>query len=139
MKFARLFSNYRGMDATPAVQEIGKRGEQLAFDYLVDAGYEILERNFRFRNGEVDLIVARDNFIIFVEVKTADFSSGNFHPFGPPETWVTRRKQIYLFNSAEYFLWKRSLLGANCRFDLITVRLFRGGPRIDHYPNAYWR
>jgi len=125
-----------------AVQQsraVGDLGESIACEYLQKEGYRILDQNYRFRNGEIDLIARYGDFLVFVEVKTADLSQGNFHPFGPPETWLTRRKQLFLFRSAEYYLWKKGLSGSNCRFDLIAIRLFRDGPRIDHYPNAFWR
>ncbi len=63
-----------------AKDDLGRRGEEFALSYLTDAGYELVERNWRCAQGEVDLIVARDGEVVFVEVKTR--SSLRFgHPF----------------------------------------------------------
>lgn len=50
--------------------ELGRYGEDLATDYLKDQGYDVLERNIRYRFGEVDIIAKKENMLIVVEVKT---------------------------------------------------------------------
>lgn len=63
-----------------AKDDLGRRGEDCALTYLTAAGYQLVERNWRCAQGEVDLIVARDGEVVFVEVKTR--SSVRFgHPF----------------------------------------------------------
>ena len=51
-------------------KNIGDSGEEIAANYLIGKGYEIIERNFRTNVGEIDIIAAHDGFIVFVEVKT---------------------------------------------------------------------
>jgi len=68
--------------------EIGKYGENIAFDYLLKNGYKIKERNWRFGKGEIDVIAEENNTIVIVEVKTR---SSEY--FGDPEESVSRKKQ----------------------------------------------
>ena len=121
------------------MRQVGQIGEMIAAEYLEEKNYRILERNFCFRNGEVDLIAACDNLVVFVEVKTTDLRTGKKHPFGEPETWLTKRKQSFLYKSAEYYIWKKAIKDKDFRFDLITVRLGEDSNTVDHYENAFWK
>lgn len=112
---------------------LGELGEQAAADYLAGQGYCILERNYRSRGGEVD-IVARDRQggIVFVEVKTRRTLS-----YGPPQLAVTARKQRQISKGALSWLSRKRLHDAAARFDVIAVLLEEGACRIDHIPNAF--
>lgn len=116
-------------------KELGERGEQLAFDFLIGKGYEILERNYRYGHGEID-IVARDpgsNHTVFVEVKTRQ----NLE-YGEPEYAITKRKQKQIRKMAELYLYEKEIKELDCRFDVIAVLLERDGkPTINHYENAF--
>lgn len=118
-----------------ATKEVGDEGEEIAVEHLVKNGYEIVERNYRFSKGEID-IIAKDpetGFIIFVEVK----SKKNLE-FGDPVYSVTKNKIKQIRRMAELYLYDKEIKEVDCRFDVITV-LLRGKhkPVIEHYMNAF--
>jgi putative endonuclease len=120
---------------TKATKQFGDEGEEIAVVYLVKKGYEIIERNYRFGKGELD-IVAKDpetNYTVFVEVK----SRKNLE-FGDPVYSVTKNKIKQIKRMAEHYLYDKEIGEINCRFDVVTV-LLRGKqkPVIEHYENAF--
>ena len=101
----------------PNNRQTGAAYEQLAADYLMEQGYEILERNFRCRQGEIDIIAREKAYLCFVEVK---FRRGN--GCGSPLAAVTERKQKKILQVARYYLMRNSLpLDTACRFDVVAV------------------
>lgn len=78
----------------------GKIGEKVAQDYLLKKGYQILTTNFRLRQGEIDIIAAKNKTLVFVEVKLKN----NFSP-GLPEEMITPKKVAKIKKMAEYFLF----------------------------------
>ncbi|MDU5107815.1 YraN family protein, partial [Clostridium sp.] len=82
-------------------KDIGSYGEDLAIDYLKNKGYTIVARNFRNRNGEIDLVCKYLDIIIFIEVK----SRYSYH-FGLPRESVTYFKQKKIIYISKYFLYK---------------------------------
>ena len=115
-------------------QATGQQGEQAAADYLLRSGYKILERNFRSRGGEVD-IVARDRqgCIAFVEVKTRRSLA-----YGLPQQAVTTRKQRQISKGALSWLSRNRLHNSSARFDVIAVLLQNGAePQLEHIINAF--
>ncbi len=76
----------------------GNKGEELAAAYLVKKGYSLLERNWRFRHWEVDIIATKDRFLHFIEVKTRHSLR-----YGRPEESITRDKMSNLRNAAEEY------------------------------------
>ena len=117
---------------------IGDRGEQAAADFLLQKNYEILSRQFRYRNGEIDIVAKTNGVLVFVEVKTADLTRTGVSAYGDPETWLDAKKQKFLRKSAEYYLWKNKIGEIDCRFDLIAVRLHADREEINHIENAFW-
>ncbi|HET6878123.1 MAG TPA: YraN family protein [Jatrophihabitans sp.] len=110
---------------------VGRFGEQVAADHLSKAGLEILERNWRCRDGELD-IVARDGAaLVFVEVKTRSSVS-----FGLPAAAVDRRKIARLRRLAVRWMNQHRELDrfwSSVRFDVVSVlRRASGGPQVDH-------
>jgi putative endonuclease len=94
----------------------GKRGEDLACDELRRLGYTILDRRFRTRSGELDIVARDGNVVVFVEVKAR--STGNFgHAFES----VTRQKRHRLSRMAASYLFVKRLSGVACRFDVVAV------------------
>lgn len=94
----------------------GKWGERLAaLDYLRD-GYRVLERNWSCRHGEIDLILARADVIVFCEVKTR---ARNSH--GGPTAAVGPAKQRRLRRSAEEWIWVRRPGVGSFRFDVVAI------------------
>jgi len=119
-------------------KETGNRGEALAEQHLIQKNFTIVQRQFKYRNGEIDLVARDGAFLVFVEVKTVNLSHGSKSDFGEPETWLTPRKQSYLRRAAEYYLFKHEIVNTDCRFDLVTVRLYADHDDIRHYENAFW-
>ncbi len=120
---------------TKITKEFGDEGEDIAADLLLKKGYEIIERNYRFGKGEID-IIAKDpetGFTVFVEVK----SKKNLE-FGDPVYSVTKNKMKQIKRMAELYLYDKEIAELNCRFDVITV-LLKGNqkPVIEHYVNAF--
>lgn len=115
-------------------QAVGEQGEVAATAYLVSRGYAVLERNFRSRGGEVDIVAKdKDGTIAFVEVKTR-----RSLVYGLPQLAVTRRKQHQVSKGALAWLAKHRLHGSPARFDVIAVIMQHGtAPQIEHIPNAF--
>ncbi len=113
---------------------LGTRGEELAADHLQAAGYRILERNFRSKGGEVD-IVAQDSggTMVFVEVKTRSSLA-----FGLPQLAVTPRKQRQIAKGALSWLARHRRQQQAARFDVIAILLHDTGRfDLEHIINAF--
>ena len=114
---------------------IGERGELRAAEYLQNKGFYILERNYRTRRGEIDLICADDRYLVFVEVKTRTNLS-----CGLPREYVTPQKQQRLRKTAAWYLMVKDL-DCPARFDVAEV--YADGPhpqkaaRIEYIENAF--
>ncbi|MBR5093625.1 MAG: YraN family protein [Oscillospiraceae bacterium] len=115
-------------------QSLGRFGEEQAARYLRRRFYTIVERNYRCRLGEIDLIVKRGGYLVFVEVKLRrDASHGEAREF------VDARKQQRVIAAAEQWLSQHET-ALQPRFDVIEVYAPRGadGPvRIEHIENAF--
>ena len=112
---------------------LGALGEQRATEYLIEKGYSIIKRNFRFERGEIDIIARINNTLVFVEVKTAQSQR-----MGRPESWVTPAKQQQIGKVAEKFLYDYNDDTIECRFDVIGLIHKNGEFAINHIPNAFW-
>ena len=114
---------------------VGKLGEEIATAFLIARGYRILERNFRCKGGEVD-IIARDpgdKSLLFVEVKARRDLS-----YGVPQLAVTPFKQRQISKAALTWLSKNRLHDKNARFDVIAILLDDSGHhKVEHIPNAF--
>lgn len=110
----------------------GRDGEAAAWEYLRRAGYRLRERNLRTRLGELDLVVERDDTIVFVEVR-----SRGGPRFGTPFESVDARKQRRIARLAAQYLAREKLDGRRARFDVLAVEWHDAGPRIDHLENAF--
>lgn len=119
----------------PGNRGTGDRGEEIATGFLTVRGYRILERNFRCRGGEVD-VIARDpddRSIVFIEVKTRRGLS-----YGVPQLAVTPFKQRQISKAALTWLSKNHLHDSNARFDVIAILLHTDRePSIEHIKNAF--
>ena len=110
-------------------KQIGDYGEDLACEYLIKNNYKIIERNFRCKQGEID-IIAKDikkNELVFIEVKTRL----NFH-FGSPAQSVNNIKQMHIINASKYYIYKKSLNSCFIRFDVIEVFVKNYQFKINH-------
>ncbi|OGD85544.1 hypothetical protein A3B51_03085 [Candidatus Curtissbacteria bacterium RIFCSPLOWO2_01_FULL_41_18] len=96
----------------------GKYGEDLACRYLSKLGYKIIERNFRIRGGEIDIIAKDGQTLVYVEVKTR---SSNY--FGTPEESVTAQKLRFLERAVKFYRARRKNLPQLERIDVVSVDL----------------
>jgi putative endonuclease len=110
-------------------QRVGQWGELAAADYLVERGYEILQRNLRTPYGEIDLLVRKEGFTVFVEVKSRTSAT-----LGPPEIAVTRAKLTHMVACAEHYAQQNGL--DHWQIDVIAVLRVAGKARITHFENA---
>lgn len=113
--------------------ELGRYGEDAAAEFLTTTGMEIVARNWRCRHGEVDIIGADGDTIVFVEVKTR---SGE--RFGSPAEAVTPVKAQRIHRLAGLWLAERAGPWVPVRFDVVEVIIARGdGPRVVHLQGAF--
>src|SRR5688572_21945204 len=111
--------------------KIGARGESIASDFLQNKGYQILVRNYRYKHAEIDLIVKKGAFIVFVEVKTRSYSF-----FGEPEAFVDSKKAATVIHAAEQYTYENKYEG-NIRFDIVSVKT-GVNPEIVHFEDAFY-
>jgi putative endonuclease len=111
----------------------GLIGEKLAADFLTKQGYEIIETNYRCKEGEVDIIAKDGDFLVFVEVRAK-----SSRIFGSPEESVTARKKEHLKNVAARYQETHDYLPTQWRIDFVAVELDRLGKplRIEVLKNA---
>ena len=104
-------------------KEIGNNGENISVKYLTQNNYEIIERNFLCKQGELDIIAKDLNTkeIVFIEVKTRTNQK-----YGAPVDAVDRVKQKHIYKAAQYYLYKNHIENVNCRIDIIEVFITRG-------------
>lgn len=110
----------------------GNEGEQLAADFLAQMGFEIVERNYRYKRSEIDIIARIDNWLIFVEVKTRSSSD-----FGHPEEFVDSRKRKKILEGADHYLQETNWQG-NVRYDIVSINLTSGRPKVVHIEDAFY-
>ena len=122
-----------------AAGALGREGEAIAARHFEDAGWTVLERNYRAGRNEVDLIVGRGRTVAFVEVKSRRGTG-----FGHPLEAITQRKRGEIAKVARAWLRARGgLRGLTLRFDAVAVRFGRvhgaeEAPRVEHVADA-WR
>lgn len=113
-------------------QEIGQKGEETAVSYLKKEGYAVLEKNYRFKKSEIDIIAEKQNTIVFVEVKTRTSTR-----FGNPEDFVDKAKAAKVIEGAENYIeqseWKQSI-----RFDIISIIFHGEGYELKHFKDAFY-
>lgn len=112
----------------------GIEGEEIAEKYLINLGYEILERNFHSSQGEIDIIAKDRDCLVFVEVKNYSYRS-----YGSPVGAVGKSKKQSLIHAAQTYIYKNNKKNEFARFDVITIfRKYNGSKRIEHFKNAFY-
>ena len=106
---------------------LGKYGEDRACEYLVGQGYQILERNWRCTEGELDIIGTQASTLVFVEVKTRTSLA-----LGSPLEAVTKHKLAKIRRLAASWCSQRKVPNSQVRFDAIAVLVQRGRVSIEH-------
>lgn len=114
-----------------AHNELGKKGEQLAIDFLIKKGYSILDKNYRYLKAEVDIIAQKKGVLAAVEVKTrtSDY-------FGNPEEFVNPKKIKLLLSAIDNYVVERDL-DVEVRFDIIAIINNKKGTKIEHLEDAF--
>jgi putative endonuclease len=109
----------------------GRLGENLAAQFLEGKGYRIIERNYRYDRGEIDIIAQDGKDLVFVEVKLRETEA-----FGSPEESITPFKEEQLKKVAEGYLFEKNLEDQPCRFDVVAITFVDGKPKIRILQNA---
>ncbi|ARV15852.1 YraN family protein [Polaribacter sp. SA4-12] len=110
--------------------ELGKKGEELAIKFLIDKGYKILEKNYRYLKAEVDIIAQKENTLAVVEVKTR---SSDY--FGNPQDFVNPKKIKLLLSAIDYYVNEKDL-DVEVRFDIIAI-IHQKTIKIEHLEDAF--
>jgi putative endonuclease len=106
----------------------GRAFEDRAAEFYRQQGFEIIQQNYQAGHKEIDLIVRRENLIVFVEVK-----SSRSRAFGHPAEWVDDRKRQNLTEAARQYVSEQAITNTDLRFDVVT---FVDG-KLEHYPDAF--
>jgi len=115
-----------------STKEKGKEGEEKAAALLVEKGFEIIERNYRYGKGEIDIVARDKDFLVFVEVKSRESLE-----YGKPEEAITKRKMSQIRKIAESYLAEKNITNENIRFDVVAILFLNGEISIEHYENAF--
>ena len=122
----------RRPDRRLAPKDLGEYGERLAESELLKRGYRIIERNYRCKLGEIDIVCKDADEIVIVEVKTR---SSRTH--GNPQDSITRSKARKLIALGASYLAERKIPDAQWRIDVVAIMIEpEGRPRIEVIPNA---
>ena len=114
----RVFKSRSKQEASPTTIAKGRTAEDLAGEYLKSIGYTIIERNFRCKVGEIDLIARHNEDLVFVEVKSTHSPDGF-----DPTLQVNASKRRKLIRAAKFYITKRFPKEPNSRFDIVAVRI----------------
>lgn len=112
--------------------DLGKKGEQLAVDFLLKNGYKIMERNYRFDKAEVDIIAQKNNILAIIEVKTRSTTD-----FGNPEQFVKPKQIQRLVKAVDAYVIVNDL-DVETRFDIVAIVKDKTGFQIEHLENAFY-
>ncbi|KGN82657.1 hypothetical protein HW49_01215 [Porphyromonadaceae bacterium COT-184 OH4590] len=115
-----------------AHNELGKHGENIAVQFLIDKGYNILEINWKYGRWEIDIIAQKYDFLSIIEVKTR---STNY--FGFPESFVTKKKMQNLVNATDEYLKQKNLSEKGIRFEIVAITKTQKGFDIEHIEEAF--
>lgn len=112
--------------------DLGQKGEELAVDFLLKQGYEILSRNYIFQKAEVDIIAQKEDVLAIVEVKTR-----STNVFGNPQDFLKPKQIQRIVKAVDHFVTSHQL-DVEVRFDIIAI--VKNGHQFDieHLENAYF-
>lgn len=114
-----------------AHNDLGKKGEDLAVEFLLKKGYKIVARNFTFQKSEVDIIARKNNVLAIIEVKTRSTSD-----FGNPQEFLKVRQIQRLVKAVDYFVTEHNM-DVEVRFDIIAIIKNKSGSRLEHLEDAF--
>ena len=112
-------------------KELGKIGEIVSCKYLENNQYQIIQKNYVCKEGEIDIIAKEKNEYVFIEVKTRKNKK-----FGYPIDAITNCKKKHIYSSAKNYLYCNSLFNELIRFDVIEVYYIKNKFLIHHLKNV---
>ena len=112
--------------------QLGREGEDLATQYLLKNGYQILERNYRYLKAEIDIIALKNETLAIVEVKSRTSTY-----FGSPESFVSQKKIKLLVMASDYYVTNNNL-SVTVRFDIISILKEKELLNIQHIEDAFY-
>ena len=118
-------------NSTPQ-QRLGKKGEELAQQYLIEQGYQLLEINWYFLHYELDIIALDGDELVIVEVKARSSRS-----YEHPSDAITDKKIRFIINATEAYI-RQTDSNRETRFDVITVTFFGDNFEIEHFKDAFY-
>lgn len=107
----------------------GRIGEQKAAQFYESKGYEVIQKNYRFKRAEIDLIVSMESVLVFVEVKFRDNDK-----YGYPEEFVSDNQKKMIISAADHFITEQKWEG-NIRFDIIAIS---GNGKLEQFEDAFY-
>lgn len=114
------------------IHDLGKKGEELAANYLSERGYLILYRNYRYLKAELDIIAKWKDLVVIVEVKT------RYERFSKEiSVAIKSKKKRLMVMAADHFI-NENELDLEVRFDIVTVIVKKGGYEIEHLEDAFY-
>ena len=115
-----------------STKEKGQEGERLAARFLKEQGFRILDRNYRNRIGEIDIVAEDRGVLVFVEVRTLEASAGH-----SPEETIQWKKQQCISRTAQAYIQYKRLEDRPARFDVVSVVLDGTRSTLRHTPDAF--
>lgn len=112
--------------------ELGKKGEELAIDFLQKKNYSIITRNYLFDKAEVDIIAQKEDILAIVEVKTRSSKD-----FGNPEEFVKPKQFKNLIKAVDQYIITKDL-DVEVRFDIIAITKENNRFHLEHLKNAFY-
>lgn len=112
--------------------DLGALGEELAADFLINAGYEILHRNWTFRKAEIDIIAMKDNVLAIIEVKTRSSLD-----YGLPQEFVKPKKIKLLLMAINAYVEQHNI-SMEIRLDIIAIYNNSKLYEIEHLYDSYY-
>ena len=112
--------------------ELGALGEQIAVDYLISKGHDVLDRNYRFKHLELDIVTKHEGQLVVVEVKTrqSDYLTD-------PTELLSKKKQSDIIKAADHYINEKEI-DIECRFDVIIIVLNEKQKDLQHIEDAFY-
>jgi len=111
--------------------ELGKKGEKIAQNFLQTQGYKILATNWRFGKAEIDIIAQKEQILVVVEVKTRSSEH-----YGKPEIFVNKKKMTLLLEAINHYVEENNIED-EIRFDIISIIINQYREDLEHIENAF--
>ena len=117
-----------------ARHKIDRIGEDIACAFLEENNLKIIERNYRCKIGEIDIIALDKNEIVFVEVKTRSQNE-----YGLPAEAVNKAKKAHIYHVAEYYMMVNKIENRFCRIDIVEIYMYKNVYKINYIKNAIYK